>query len=144
MSLRVLVAVDGSVFSVRAVEHVIRLTEAHCELEAALLNVQMPIESGHVRQFIAREALEDYYRDGGIEALREPSARLDTAGLAYTTHIAVGHVSETIARYAAELKFDLIVIGTHGRTGLRHVVMGSVATDVIKRATVPVTVVKSA
>jgi nucleotide-binding universal stress UspA family protein len=42
------------------------------------------------------------------------------------------------------MKFDLIVIGTHGRTGLRHAVMGSVATEVIKLATVPVTVVKNA
>jgi nucleotide-binding universal stress UspA family protein len=143
MPLRILVAVDGSIHSVRAAEHVLQLARARCEIEVAMVNVQIPIESGHVRQFVARDALEAYYRDSGLAALKEPTAVLDAAGQTYTTHIAVGHVAETIARYANELHCDLIVIGTHGRTGLRHVVMGSVATEVIKRATVPVTVVKN-
>ena len=65
---------------------------------------------------------------------RTPTAVLST----------VGHIAQTVTRYAAEMKFDLIVIGTHGRTGLRHAVMGSVATEVIKLATVPVTVVRNA
>jgi nucleotide-binding universal stress UspA family protein len=143
MPLRILIAVDGSIHSVRATEHVLLLARAHCEIEVALLNVQIPIESGHVRQFVAREALEDYYRDAGLAALKDPTAVLDAAGQAYTTHLAVGHVAETIARYASELRYDLIVVGTHGRTGLRQVVMGSVTIDVIKRASVPVTVVKS-
>jgi nucleotide-binding universal stress UspA family protein len=143
MPLRILVAVDGSIHSIRAAEHVLQLARAHCEIEVAVLNVQIPIQSGHVRQFVAREALEDYYRDAGLAALKEPTAALDAAGQAYTTHIAVGHVAETIARYASELRHDLIVLGTHGRTGLRQVVMGSVTIDVIKRASVPVTVVKN-
>jgi nucleotide-binding universal stress UspA family protein len=143
MPLRILVAVDGSIHSVRAAEHVLQLARAHCEIEVAVVNVQIPIESGHVRQFVSRDALEAYYRDAGLAALKEPTAALDAGGQPYTTHIAVGHVAETIARYANELHYDLIVIGTHGRTGLRHAVMGSVASEVIKRATVPVTVVKN-
>jgi nucleotide-binding universal stress UspA family protein len=143
MSLRILVAVDGSAWSLRAVEHVLRLRAAHCELELHLLNVQIPLESGHVRMFIAHDAIEEYYRDEGLAALKDASAALAAAGEPCTTHIAVGHVSETIVRYAAEMQFDLIVMGTHGRTGLRHVAMGSVAAGVIKHATVPVTVVKN-
>lgn len=141
--MRILVAVDGSAYGLRAVEHVVGLARTNCAVEAHLLNVQLPIESGHVRQFIAREDLEDYYRDGGTTALREATAAMAAAGVPCVTHIAVGHIAETIARYADEMEFDLIVIGTHGRTGLRHAVMGSVATEVIRRATVPVTVVKT-
>ena len=144
MSLRILVAVDGSEYSLRAVEHVLRLRAAHCDIEPHLLNVQMPLESGHVKQFIARESIEEYYRDEGLAQLKGASAALETAGQPCTTHIAVGPIAQTVTRYAAEMKFDLIVIGTHGRTGLRHAVMGSVATEVIKLATVPVTVVKNA
>ena len=143
MSLRILVAVDGSEYSLRAVEHVLRLRDSHCDIEPHLLNVQMPLESGHVKQFIARESIEEYYRDEGLAQLKGASAALEAAGQSCTTHIAVGHIAQTVARYAAEMKFDLIVIGTHGRTGLRHVAMGSVATEVIKLATVPVTVVKN-
>jgi len=142
MSLRILVAVDGSACSLRAVEHVLRLREAHCALEVHLLNVQMPLESGHVRMFIARESLEEYYRDEGLAALAGASGALEAAGQACSTHIAVGHAAQTVVRYAAEMKFDLIVMGTHGRSGLRHAAMGSVATEVIRHATVPVTVVR--
>ena len=144
MSLRILLAVDGSEYSLRAVEHVLRLRDSHCDIEPHLLNVQMPLESGHVKQFIAREAIEEYYRDEGLAQLQASSAALEAAGQPCTTHIAVGHIAQTVTRYAAEMKFDLIVIGTHGRTGLRHAVMGSVATEVIKLATVPVTVVRNA
>ena len=83
-------------------------------------------------------------RDEGLAQLQASSAALEAAGQPCTTHIAVGHIAQTVTRYAAEMKFDLIVIGTHGRTGLRHAVMGSVATEVIKLATVPVTVVRNA
>jgi len=143
VNLRILIAVDGSVYGLRAVEHVLRLTEAGCAVELHLLTVQMPVESGHVRQFFAPEEVEAYYRDEGNAALREACAALEVAGYTCTTHIVVGHIAETIARYASEFEFNLIVIGTHGRTGLRHAVMGSVATEVIKRATVPVTIVKN-
>ncbi|MBP9034309.1 MAG: universal stress protein [Pseudomonadales bacterium] len=144
MSLRILVAVDGSEYSLRAVAHVLRLREAGCDIESHLLNVQMPLESGHVRQFIARESIEEYYRDEGLAQLKGASAALEAVGQPCTTHVAVGHIAQTVTRYAAEMNFDLIVIGTHGRTGLRHAVMGSVATEVIKLATVPVTIVKNA
>lgn len=143
MSLRILVAVDGSAWSLRAVEHVLRLRDAQCLVEPHLLNVQMPLESGHVRMFIAHDAIEEYYRDEGLAALKDASAALAAAGQPCTTHIAVGHLAETIVRYAAEMGFDLIVMGTHGRGGLGRSLMGSVASGVIRNATVPVTVVKN-
>ena len=46
--------------------------------------------------------------------------------------------AETIARYAADHGADLIAISTHGRTGLRHLVLGSVAEAVLRHAQVPV------
>ena len=144
MSLRILIAVDGSAYSLRAVQHVLRLRDAGCAIEPHLLNVQIPLESGHVRMFIARESIESYYRDEGLAALKEATAALEAAGQPCSTHIAVGHLGQTIARYADEMKFQLIVIGSHGRTGLKHAVMGSVATEVLKLASVPVTLVKNA
>ncbi|MCG3168987.1 MAG: hypothetical protein CALGDGBN_00497 [Pseudomonadales bacterium] len=144
MSLRVLLAVDGSSHALRAVEHLLRLREAGCVIEAHLLNVQLPLETGHVRMFIARESLEAYYRDEGLEALREACALMERSGQVYSSHIAVGHAGETIARYAGELAVDLVIMGTHGRTGLRQAVMGSVATGVLRLAPVPVTVVRPA
>jgi len=47
-----------------------------------------------------------------------------------------------IIRYARETKIDLIVIATHGRTGIKHALFGSVAEKVIRKAPGPVLVVK--
>lgn len=143
MSLRVLVAVDGSRHALRALEHVLRLRDAGCALELHLLNVQMPLDTGHVRIFIARESLDEHYRDEGLAALREAEALLEQAGQAFTSHVAAGNAGATIVHYASGTGCELVVMGSHGRTGLRNVVMGSVARDVLRLSTVPVTVVRS-
>jgi nucleotide-binding universal stress UspA family protein len=49
---------------------------------------------------------------------------------------------EQILRVAKRLRCDLIVLATHGRTGLQHVLMGSVAENVVRRAPCPVLTVR--
>lgn len=136
---KILIAVDGSPHSRRAVEQALRLGQSP---EIHLLNVQIPIQSGHARLFVGREDLQDYYREEGLAALQEARAILDAAGVPYTHHIAVGHVAQTIAAYAKEKGFDQIVLGSHGRGALTHLLLGSVASDVLRLAELPVTLVK--
>ncbi|MFQ5961904.1 MAG: universal stress protein, partial [Candidatus Methylomirabilales bacterium] len=57
--------------------------------------------------------------------------------------VLVGVPAEVIVRQAQAEEADLIVVGTHGRTGLRHVVLGSVAETVIRKAPCPVLAVKA-
>jgi universal stress protein A len=61
-----------------------------------------------------------------------------------TVHTAVvsGPVAAETLRFARENGFDLLVMGTHGRSGLRHLVIGSVAEKVIREAHCPVLVVR--
>jgi nucleotide-binding universal stress UspA family protein len=54
----------------------------------------------------------------------------------------MGHPAETIVRVAQERGADLIVMSTHGRTGLQHVLLGSVAEKVVRLAPCPVLTVK--
>jgi nucleotide-binding universal stress UspA family protein len=56
--------------------------------------------------------------------------------------ISDGNAADEIVRAAAEAKADLVVMGTHGRTGLKRVLMGSVAAAVLTRATCPVVTVR--
>jgi nucleotide-binding universal stress UspA family protein len=55
----------------------------------------------------------------------------------------IGTAARTIVHYAAENGIDLIVMGTHGRTGLAHAVMGSVAEKVVRTAPCPVLTVRA-
>ena len=60
----------------------------------------------------------------------------------WDVEVAVGHPADTIVRVAQERGADLIVMGTHGRTGLQHVLLGSVAEKVVRLAPCPVLTVR--
>lgn len=140
--LKILIPVDGSSYSERAVKQVLELADSGAKLEITLLNVQVPIASGHVRMFISQDEVNSYHQDEGLAALANSRALLEAAGVPYNYHIAVGRVAETIVRFAREGNIDKIVMGTHGRGGLLELLLGSVAHEVLKNATVPVLLVK--
>lgn len=142
--LKILVPVDGSAHADQAIAPAVELAHSGAAVEIHLLNVQIPIDSGHARMFVSHDALESYYREEGLAALANARRMLEEAGVPYTHHIAVGHGADTIVRYAREKGFDRIIMGTHGRGGLLGALLGSVAHDVLKRASVPVTLVKPA
>jgi nucleotide-binding universal stress UspA family protein len=56
--------------------------------------------------------------------------------------VAVGKPAEEILRVAREERVDLIVMGTHGRTGVRHLLLGSVAEAIVRYAPCPVCMVR--
>lgn len=65
-------------------------------------------------------------------------------GIRHELHVVKdGNPTATIQAEAARLGADVIVLGTHGRTGIGRVLMGSVATDVVKSAKVPVLLVRN-
>lgn len=75
------------------------------------------------------------------ENLEQRAARVQAAGLSVTTATLEGAPHVEIVRYANETGAGMIVMGTHGRGGLAHAVMGSVAERVLHRARCPVLVV---
>ncbi len=139
---KLLLPVDGSEFSDRALDYVLELARGDEPVETHLLSVQMPIDSGHARMFVSDKEIAAYHRDEGMAVLKPYIDKLDAAGLEYRWHVLVGHVAQTIARFAKEQKFDKVVMGTHGRTGLKQLLMGSVAQNVIRRLKIPVALVK--
>lgn len=80
------------------------------------------------------------------EALEELRAPLDGPDLKFPieVHLRFGDPAEEILQEAEELSCDLIVLGTHGRTGLSRLLMGSVAETVMRQATIPVLTAKPA
>jgi len=69
--------------------------------------------------------------------------RVSPGGTPATTEVIFGRAAQTITDYAANGDYDLIVMGTHGRTGVSHLLMGSVAESVVRTAPCPVMTVRN-
>ncbi len=70
--------------------------------------------------------------------LAVPTADVNLIGRELVRKIKVGHPVNSIIEYATENQIDLIVIGTHGRSGLSHLLLGSSAEKLVRLATCPV------
>jgi nucleotide-binding universal stress UspA family protein len=70
--------------------------------------------------------------------LSDRAARVTAAGLRCTTKILEGGAVAEITKRGRDIDADLIVVGTHGRTGIAHAMLGSVAERVVRRASCPV------
>ncbi|MGB7503016.1 MAG: universal stress protein [Azonexus sp.] len=143
MTMKILLPVDGSDCALRAVGHLVAHTAWFREVpEIHLLHVQPPIPIGRALAHVSKETLHSHYMEESREHLLGAQQRLDAASRFHTTHIHVGQAAEVIARLANELSCDLIVMGTHGRSGIAGLVMGSVASRVLHLAACPVMLVK--
>lgn len=141
--MKILLPVDGSPCSLRAVDQLITHVACLREVpEIHLLHVHLPIPIGRVQAHVGKETLHAYYLEESQEQLLAAQHKLDAAGRFHTTHIHVGQPADVIAKMANELGCDLIVMGTHGRSPLGGLVMGSVATRVLHQAICPVLLVK--
>jgi universal stress protein A len=126
---KILITSDLSEFSLTALDHASSLGL----LYAARLYILHVNEQGHKRsEEEAHIALERF-----VAAKVDPDIRI-------TQVIRSGHPAEEIHRFAVEEGIDLIVMATHGRTGLRHVVLGSVAEKVVRHSPIPVLTIKPA
>ena len=128
---RVLIATEGSACSKEAVRRFAALFPIGPS-EIALLSVIAPSMRAD-----DHPAAVDYYRreaEAAQEALDLASADLAVAGFSAFGLVRVGEPAETILAVAAELKAELIVLGTHGRHGLEKLLNGSVAETVLHHA----------
>ena len=139
---KALVPVDGSPNSDRAVSHVVLLAKINPALEVVLLNVQPEIDDWQVRRFLKKEEVAAMEESRGGDALQSARALLDAAKVNYVPQVLIGPVAETIARIALEQNCDGIVMGTRGLGAVAGALLGSVASQVVHLADVPVTLVK--
>lgn len=139
----VLIPVDGSEFSDRAVSQFIRHAALFRDVpQIHLLHVHAPIPVGRVQKHIGHETLAAYYREESEALLASAESLLNGAGLAFQRHIHVGSAAEIIVKLARELQCDMVFMGTHGRGALPAAVLGSVASKVVHLADRPVLLVK--
>ena len=140
----ILVPVDGSETSLSVVKHAVEFAKAfNSKITVVQVMTLDPyiaaeyISNGQSNQLIerAREFIQD-----NINTAKE---QFTTEGVQVETRLLEGeNIAHTLAQAVSDLKIDLVILSSHGRTGLKKIIMGSVAQSLLTELQVPVLVVK--
>ncbi len=144
MYKRILVAVDGSDTSNLALQEAIKLAkDQHSVLRlfhvVDLTMAYSAVEAPYIFEY--RKAMEAE----GQKVVADCSASARTAGIEFDTKCVVmfaKHIYDVIEEEATEWAADLIVIGTHGRRGIRRLLLGSVAEGLTRVSSKPVLLIR--
>jgi len=139
---KLLVPLDGSTLAECALPHVKNLMSAGCAEEATILNVLrehfIPFEYGPSDLEIMEK-----YREERRKYLADVEQRLDAEGIKVQTELLENdHPANAISDYAAHNGIDMIILATHGYTGLKKMMLGSVALEVLHDSHVPVLLIR--
>lgn len=132
-----LVPTDGSEEAKRAFEHALELAEAHGGA-IHLLYVVEPVPVPDIGTDAITEAMEAT----GNRAVAALAERADSNGIEATTATRTGTPQHEIRRYIENTGIDLVVMATHGRTGLDRYLLGSVTENVVRTSPAPVLTVR--
>ena len=144
---RILVPVDFSTHSEKAIRYAATLANKFGARLSLLHVVEDPFVTGawQAEVFVPNipELLNDLIKAAKTQ-MAERKRYLAAHGFVVETVVITGRPATAIVEEALTGRFDLIVMGTHGRTGLSHAVFGSVAERVVQKAPCPVLTVRDA
>lgn len=141
---RIVVPTDLSDFSLAALEYASTLSLIY-GADLFLLHVEdvvpPPMYTTHVADLEAGH-FQSQTEAEVRKSLEQFAARKINPDLKAHLVLRLGHPVDEIIRFAEEERIDMIVMATHGRTGLKHVLMGSIAEKVVRNSSIPVLTVK--
>jgi nucleotide-binding universal stress UspA family protein len=142
MSQRILVSVGDSSLATAALEYALA---GFGDEEITVLHVIDAEEADDsIRQTVLRESFEKQRtiaEKAAERVLERVRNYADEYGVTLTTTTEYGNPAQEISVYAEENDIDRIIIGTHGRSGISRLLLGSIAETVMRRSPVPVTTV---
>ena len=141
--MKILVAVDGSSNSLRAVKYAIQLAEElRSKTSLTLINVHDADPLNIVKRHVGSKAVKDYLIEMSQKELKAALRILDRSQVKHSCIIELGQIAPMICKIAKEEKMDLIIMGAKGRSGIADIVIGSVSQKVSILAKQPVLLVK--
>jgi nucleotide-binding universal stress UspA family protein len=138
MGRHVLVGIDGSDQSTNALEYAL---DTFPDATISVISVVNPVAATAGDEFFDGSALEQQ-RELAENHLESASAVARAHDREVDTDVRIGSPARELIASATESDVDHIVVGSHGRTGLSRILLGSVAETVVRRSPVPVTVVR--
>jgi nucleotide-binding universal stress UspA family protein len=140
--MKILIAVDGSDHCLRALTYVLEQTAMFGNSsDLTILNVHRPVPSARAEAWVGKDVVDQYYKDEAEHALAAARAILTKHGKSAVELIKIGEPGHEIAA-AANGGFQLLVMGTHGRSEFGNLFMGSAATRALAESKIPVLLVK--
>ena len=142
MYKKILVPLDGSEISEQALEHVKEIMPVPSTTEITLLRVVDPLATTYAGGTDAAiEVAVEIQKKADAEAaayLKKVKGELKDLGIQVKTVLTVGIPADVILEYARQKGVDLIIMSTHGRSGISRWLFGSVAEKIIRHSQVPV------
>jgi nucleotide-binding universal stress UspA family protein len=141
MYQKVLVPLDGSMLAECALPHIKKMAKQGFIQEITLLHV-IDIHPNAFAEGLDVGAIQNAELDSSRAYLDGLQSRYGKEGITVKTEILKGLASQMIAEYANKNDVNLIVIATHGYTGMKRLMFGSVALKVLHEAKAPVLLIK--
>ncbi len=138
---KILVPLDGSDLSECALKHAVAIAQGCRVPEVVLLGVAEPVHHVYELSEEWRKTTEGKIKTETESYLARVAAALGKEGMAATVALEAGQPAEAILGYAKKSGVDLIVMSSHGKSGVTRWVMGSVSDRVLSHSEVPVLVV---
>lgn len=146
MYKRILVPVDGSKTSTAGLREAMRIARG-CGAKLRLVHVVDESMAFRDSAFsFGTQNILDILKRGGEKALKDALAVAAKQGLKAESVLVEsfrGRVADAVVAEAKKWRADLLVLGTHGRRGISHLVLGSDAELVVRQASVPVLLVRA-
>lgn len=144
---KIMVPLDGSKLAECVLPHVEAFIEKYHVSNITFVRIVEPIVIFHSGEYpISPEVLmesESASKSAAKEYLDQIVNRFKQEGTELQSEVLLGRVAESLVDFAEKNDFDLILIATHGRSGVRRWVRGSIADKILHSSTVPVLIVRA-
>jgi nucleotide-binding universal stress UspA family protein len=146
MYRRIMVPLDGSELAECVIPHIEvigKLSEASVELVRVVEPIELPTRGGIALSIDDINQIESHSKKDAETYLHGIVERLKLAGIKAHSKILAGRAADSLVDHVQKNNFDLIIMATHGRSGISRWIWGSVAEKILHSSSIPILLVRS-
>ncbi|MCX6003267.1 MAG: universal stress protein [Chloroflexi bacterium] len=151
MYQHIMVPLDGSELAECVLSHVEMIAKSCQVPRITLIRVATPLklysgfDYGGLEVAMAAEVMQRIEDDNvktAEEYLQKQVQRLETKGIIAQAEVVFGDIADSLINFAEKNRVDLIIIATHGRSGIKRWVLGSIADRILRTSKIPILMVQ--
>jgi nucleotide-binding universal stress UspA family protein len=145
MYQRIMVPLDGSELAECVLPHaeaIAKSCQATVELVRVIEPIEIPTRGGIALSAEELKQIDLHSKRDAKSYLKKVAGQLNQAGIKVRTKVLTGKVAESLADYIHKSNFDLIIMATHGRSGISRLILGSIADRLMHSSSTPVLLVR--